>query len=217
MIATANSAPVFTSLVLSKSTIYEGETVTLTGAFADPNAGDRHTILIYWYGAESDDKQKVILPAGQSTFQVSHTAPDALPITSLKVIVYDHELPPGSNDNTGGSMWDAEFLPYKILDAKPQFIPSSITITKEDNSSIRAEYDVYVTIEGRLAPPEAREPVQVTASWSSSPCPVQTAERRFRCEQTLTDPTGRKGHPVLLRVRDDEGNEATLQVSVTIP
>jgi hypothetical protein len=152
VVATTNSPPVFTSLVLSKAAVYEGETVTLTGAFTDPNASDRHTILVYWYGGDSNDKQKVLLPAGQSTFQVSHTYSDVVPIPSIKVVVYDHTLPPDVNDNTTGSAWDAEFLPFQLLDTKAQFIPSSIKVTKDDGSSIRADTEVRVTVEGDLAP-----------------------------------------------------------------
>ena len=240
VVATTNTPPVFTSLTLSKPTAYEGETLTLTGAFTDPDASNRHTVLIYWYGGEGEElqqrKQKVQIPAGQRTFQVSHTYGDyvvipPIPYPSIKVLIFDHEFPTNPNDNTTGIANDTEFVPFQFLDAKAQFDPSSISVKKNHGSSskestsaraIRADTEVNVTIEGNLTPREALEPVQVTATWdggssSQTPCSMNTGTRSFRCEHTYTSPSPVKGFPVTLRVQDDEGNQATHQLSVKVP
>lgn len=225
VVATTNSPPVFTSLALSKSTVYEGESVTLTGAFTDPNPTDRHSVLIYWHGGDTEEaqqfKQKIQLPAGQSTFQVSHTYADVVPIPSIKVIVFDHTYPPDMTDNTTGMAWDAEVLPFQLVDAKAQFIPSSIKVTRDHRSSARADTETRVIIDGELSPREALEPVQVTASWNGAastqePCSMTASSRTFACEHTYTSPSGIKGYPVTLRVQDDEGNQAAHQLSVRV-
>ena len=235
VIATTNAPPSFTSLSLSKTQVYEGETVTLTGSFTDPNPTDRHTILVYWHGAQNEEaqthKEKFQLPAGQTTFQFSHTYGDFVPISSIFVIIYDHEFPPEMNDNSTGSAWDAETLAFQFLDAKAQFVPSSIKVTKNAGGasksavpgrSVVADPAVHVTIAGQLSPREAVEPVQVTASWngagsSQTPCSVGESSRTFMCEHTYTSPSSIKGYPVTLRVQDDEGNQSAHQLTVRIP
>ena len=244
VVATTNTPPVFTSINLSKPTIYEGETLTLSGNFTDPDASNRHTLLIYWYGGEGEElqqrKEKVQIPTGQRTFQVSHTYGDyvtipPIPYPSIKVVIFDHEFPTNPNDNTTGIAHDTEFVPFQFLDAKAQFDASSITVKKNHGNSssssskestparaIRADAEVHVTIEGDLIPREALEPVQVSATWdggttSQSPCTLKVSSRHFQCEHTYTSPSPLKGFPVTLRVQDDEGNQATHQLSVKIP
>lgn len=239
VVATTNTAPVFTSLTVSKAAAYEGETVTLSGAFTDPDAGNRHTVIIYWYGGETEElqlrKEKIQIPTGQRTFQVSYTYGDYVPIPpvpypNIKVLLFDHEFPTNPNDNTTGMGSDTEFVPFQLLDAKAQFIPSSIKVTRDHRSgttaaqsarSARADTNTRVIIEGELSPREALEPVQVTASWNGAastqePCSMTASSRTFACEHTYTSPSSIKGYPVTLRVQDDEGNQAAHQLSVRV-
>ena len=239
VVATTNTPPVFTSLTVSTPQAYEGQTVTLTGAFTDPDAGNRHTVIIYWYGGEGEElqqrKEKIQIPAGQRTFQVNYTYGDYVPIPpipypNIKVLLFDHEFPTNPNDNTTGMAHDTEFVPFQLLDAQAQFIPTSIKITRDHRSgtpstqsarSARADTDTRVIVEGELSPREALESVQVTASWtgaasSETSCSMKEGTRSFACEHTYTSPSPQKGYPVTLRVQDDEGNQATHQVSVRV-
>ena len=216
VLGTTNSPPVFTSLTLSTSVLNEGETVTLTGAFTDPNAGDGHTVLIYWNGEESDVKQKVQLPAGQSTFQVSHVPGDSLPSPRLKVIIFDHELPFGSNDNTtGGMMWDSEFLPFTVKNVAPR-LPGPNTVT-----SSRSAAQVRVTIDGPIAD-GAGDTHQVRAAkwYGSTPAKVFTpctaSNLRFHCELTYSVRELGSEQVVTVYVKDDEGAAGAANVSVSV-
>src|SRR4051794_40295462 len=49
--ATTNTPPRWTSLTTSAGVIDEGQSITITGSFVDPDAKDTHTILIYWQGS----------------------------------------------------------------------------------------------------------------------------------------------------------------------
>ena len=105
---------------------------------------------------------------------------------------------------------------------KPTFIPNSIRVVKDKSSGIKAGPKRRVTIDGDLAPPGLLEPVQVAASWNGPgspqvPCSVEPTRRHFTCETTYAAPSGPTGYPVSLRVRDDEGNEGTHQLTVSIP
>ena len=214
--------------------------MTLSGAFTDPDAGNRHTVIIYWYGGEGEElqhrKEKIQIPTGQRTFQVSYTYGDYVPIPpvpypNIKVLLFDHEFPTNPNDNTTGMASDTEFVPFQLMDAKAQFVPSSIKVKKnhagsskpnKGGAAIVADPAVNVTITGELSPREALEPVQVTASWNGAastqePCSTVVSSRSFTCEHTYTSPSGIKGYPVTLRVQDDEGNHAAHQLAIHIP
>src|SRR5688572_2465200 len=67
--ATANTPPSNLTLSLSQSVINEGQSVTLTGSFTDPDATDLHSVNINW--KDGKPQQKVQLPAGQLTFSVT--------------------------------------------------------------------------------------------------------------------------------------------------
>jgi hypothetical protein len=218
VIATTNAPPVFTSLVLSKSVVYEGEPVTLTGAFTDPNAGDRHTVLVYWYGDGSDElqhlKQKILLPAGQSTFQVSHTYGDSVPGRSIRVVIFDHELPAGSNDNASGMLWDAELLPITVINVAPR-LPEPITVTQSRVSPTQ----IKVKIDGAIAD-GAGDTHQVRAArWYGSTVskvttPCAADKLRYHCELTYAYAELGSSQTVTLYVKDDEGAQGAANISV---
>jgi hypothetical protein len=94
--------------------------------------------------------------------------------------------------------------------------------TAASPAPILPEAPIHVTIQGALTPREALEAVEVTASWNgaaSTPTACSTSEgtRTFTCEHTYTAPSSIKGYPITLRVKDDEGNQASHQLSVHIP
>jgi len=78
-VATTNTGAEFTSLGLNATMINEGETVTLTGTFTDPDPDDAHTLQIYWResGSPSNQNEKIQLPPGQLSFSIPHTYPEA--------------------------------------------------------------------------------------------------------------------------------------------
>src|SRR5687767_7241072 len=75
VLATTNSPPEITHIRMVDKAA-EGQSVSITGAISDPDAGDGHVVLIYWYsgdGAENQQrKEKLRLPPGESVFQASH-------------------------------------------------------------------------------------------------------------------------------------------------
>jgi len=216
VVATANSAPVFTNLTLSKSTLNEGETVTLTGAFNDPDTGDSHTLLIYWNGDDSDVKQKVQLPVGQSTFQVSHAPGDSPTFPRLKVVIYDHQLRVGANDNTtGGLLSDTEFLPYTVNNVAPSIVPSSVTVKRQAKRQ--------VVVEGDVLDPGTNDRVNVIATWSdpTSPeattCSIGKDGRRFKCEHTYGASLPAGTYNIVLEVWDYDDGQSSYTTSVQLP
>jgi hypothetical protein len=46
---------------------------------------------------------------------------------------------------------------------------------------------------------------------------MEPGGRHFQCEHTYTAASGLKGYPIVLRVRDDEGNLSMHPTSVKIP
>ena len=220
VVGTANSAPVFTSLALSKSVLNEGESVTLTGAFNDPDPNQRHTLIVYWYGGEGEElqqlKQKIQLPAGQSTFQVSHVYADNFSAQPLKVVIFDHDLPDGANDNTGGLAGDTEFLPITVKNVAPR-LPGPNTVTSSRVSATR----VVVKIDGPIAD-AVRDTHQVrVAKWyGSTPAKVTTpctaANLRFHCELTYSSRELGSDQAVTVYVKDDEGADGAANITVPL-
>jgi hypothetical protein len=216
VLATANTPPHITSLTVSQSVIDEGQTVTLSGAFTDPDAGDLHTVRIGWGDdAITGFKQQVQLPAGQFSFQVTHTYTDDLAPTSIKVSVLDRQLPPGTNDNSGGHGTDFGFVPIQVKNVAPRFVANSVTVAKGPNRS--------VAVDGAFVDPGTVDTEQVTANWSdpfapgTTPCTLGKGERQFHCEHTYRTALVPRTYRITLVARDDDGGTGTFQTSVQIP
>lgn len=220
VVATTNSAPVFTSLALSTSVLNEGESVTLTGAFNDPDPNQRHTLTVYWYSARTEElqrlKQKIQLPAGQSTFQVSHVYTDNFPAAPIQVNLFDHDLPDGANDNTGGLAGDIELVPITVKNVAPR-IEEPITVS----SSRVAATKIRVEIDGAIAD-AAGDTHQVRAArwYGSKPANVTTpctaTNRRFHCELIYSSLDLDTNQAVSLYVKDDEGAEGSKNITVEV-
>jgi len=212
---TANTAPQITGLTASASVIVPGQTLVVNGTFTDPDVGDRHTVFVYWSGGAVSVKEKVQLPAGQTTFQLRHTYTEPLSPTQIKIVVTDHQLPPGSNDNAEGAGWDDGFLPIEVKNVAPSFVESSINIQLvQHTGGVLAEVDGewtdpdpedgWVTIRSGVGPP----------SRSVSPC--ETTGRRFYCVRELGYSSSGQ-HALELKVVDGHGGVDTYRTTVRLP
>lgn len=213
VLATANTPPTITNISLSHSVINEGGSVTLTGAFTDPDAADGHTALIFW---NDGTKQKVQIPVGQATFLATHTFADDSSDPSITVEVRDKQLPTGSNDNSEGLGKDAESLPLQIKNVAPTFA-QNVAVAKVPATLGK------VVISGDLVDPGA-DSLAVFANWNTAvptvgngqPCTV--SQHHFKCEHTYPVPaSGSKTYSIKLTVRDDDGSWTAITRSVQLP
>jgi hypothetical protein len=69
-----NTPPAVSSLGLDSTTINEGGTVTLSGTFTDPDAGQKHTVYVDW--GDNTTGATVSVAAGSSNFSTSHKYKD---------------------------------------------------------------------------------------------------------------------------------------------
>src|SRR5262249_52733605 len=67
----------FTSVTVTP-TILEGQTATLQGTFTDPGSLDTFTLSVNW--ADGTPTQSVSLPAGATSFQLTHTYTQEAPV-----------------------------------------------------------------------------------------------------------------------------------------
>jgi hypothetical protein len=83
-----NVVPTITSLSTGATTIHEGDTVTLQGAFTDPSVLDTHQVRIDW--ADGTAAQVLPVVAGARAFTATHSYLDEVPnIAQIKVQVDD--------------------------------------------------------------------------------------------------------------------------------
>jgi hypothetical protein len=222
--ATANTPPHITSLTASAALINEGQSITVNGTFADPDATDLHTIFIYWGDGNPGQAEKIQLPAGQLAFQVSHTYQDNLAPTTIKVGVGDRQRPPETSDNTDGEGRDTGFLPIEVKNVAPHFAPG-ITVTKVPRAPGK------VLVDGSFTDPGA-DGWKVLANFGDGlpnhqlfpPLPdgvsrCTVSGHQFHCEHQYNVPqfSPPKTYPIKLGVEDDDGGTGTFQTSVQIP
>ena len=214
-VGTANTAPVFTSLTASPSIINEGQKITLNGTFTDPDTADAHGLMIYWLGDSANFKEKLELPQGQLSFQISHTYTDDLPPTSIKVVLFDRQQPIHSNDNIPGLGGDdTEHLPViQVKNVAPRFVDSSVVGTASASG---------VVVEGDVVEPGA-DGLQVTGAVGNPiyppgqipmTCAIGKGERHFRCEHSHQPNIQARTYNVNLTLRDDDGGQDTHTMSV---
>jgi hypothetical protein len=217
VLATANTPVEITNLTLSRTAIAEGETVTLTGEFTDPDLGDGHSVFILW-GHESLTR-KWQLPVGQRSFQIQHTFADdkdpAGPLyDEIYVTVMDHQLPFGANDNTTDKSRTGKLLPIQITNVAPRFVERGITVTKKGGR---------VFVEGDIVDPGTADQIKVGATWGDTPlqapaaCSLSNGDRHFICQHAYQPPLRAKTYPIALTVKDDDGGVGTYQTSVQVP
>jgi hypothetical protein len=215
--ATANTPPHFTSLTASASTIHVGQTVTLTGQFTDPDAADLHTVRVHWGDDEPREKaEQIQLPAGQHTFQMTHTYTAVLAPTTIAVSLYDRQNPPGSNDNSEGAGKAFQRLPIQVLsnNVAPSFVDSSIKVTKD------LDQPGFVTVEGDWVDPDP-DPGVVTfmpGDGTASDVCVDSG-RHFVCQHQYNPPEAivRYFYRFQVHVSDTHGGTDTYRGLVRFP
>ena len=218
--ATTNNPPRITSLTVTPNTsvINEGQTLTISGTFTDPDVTDLHTIMVYWKDnpTTSTRAEKLQLAAGQTTFQLSHVFTNDLPPTNIKVDVADRQLPVGSNDNTDGlQSRDVRLVPIQVNNVAPNIVDPSVHLTKTP-----LDETVLVTIDGDWTDPGADTGiVSFVSSDSSRITYCSRANRHFHCEHEyhLPEPLRSKVYPITVKVADGDGGLDTWTSSVRIP
>ena len=213
VIATTNTSPTITNLSLSASVIDEGQEVTVTGAFTDPDDTDTHTVQLDWREPNLD-QQKVVLAPGQKSFQVTHKFKDNQYPSPIRVSIIDHQPGVDPNDNTGGVGADWEYLPLTVNNVAPTFA-KGVEVKKF------ALQPGKVVIEGNVVDPGA-DTLQVTAAWGSSQqfpglgsSPCSLVKGHFRCEYTY--PSTPRTYTATVRVQDEDGGHNTHNLRIQIP
>ena len=215
VLATGNTPPTITSLSVNSPIVNEGDTVTITGSFTDPDATDAHRVLVFWH---DEPKQKVEVPVGATSFQLTHKIPDSSLSNHVTVEVLDRQLPPHANDNTEGAAWDGQSVQLQVKNVAPTF-SGKLDVEKGRGQAGK------VTIKGDVVDPGA-DTVEVFANWGQSvpslgpgqAC-TMTSKRSFECEHTYPVPMiGQpKSYNVKLTVRDDDGDQSVTTKAITIP
>jgi hypothetical protein len=223
--ATTNTPPQLTSLTIDHSVINEGQTVTISGAFTDPDPADLHSVLIYWGDVQPGQAEHIRLALGARSFQVPHTYADDLPLTSLKVVVVDHQLPFGTNDNTTGIGRDTGHVSIQVKNVPPTFAPG-VTVTGPNGKT------GFTTIDGTVIDP-GTDRVAVGVNWGDGsipppslpplpgnafPCTVDKG-RHFHCEHTYNVQPFFPPHTYDVKViaRDDDGGAGLFATTLHTP
>jgi hypothetical protein len=215
VLATANTPPTITSLSVNSPIVNEGDTVTITGTFTDPDASDAHNVLVFW---ENEPKQKLEVPVGSTTFQLTHKVTDDSSSNHVVVEVRDRQLPPHANDNTEGVARDGDSVQLQVKNVAPTF-SHNLSVVKSRSQPGN------VTIKGDVVDPGA-DTVEVFANWGQGfpqiglgqAC-TMTSKRSFECEHTYPVPLigQSKTYTVKLTVRDDDGDQSVITKAITIP
>jgi len=220
VLATANTPPTIVSASVSPAVLNEGQSATLRVTFADPDAADLHTVRVKWHdqGTAPHEAEVVQLPAGQSSFTLTHTFKDSVKGPSgsqLQVTVYDRQSRPGApNDNVEGAGQAVVFVPIQVNNVAPSYVPGSVTM--------RQKVGRQVSVAGDIVDPGTGDSLQVAATWSDPFVPGATAcslskNRHFQCEHTYPASLPPGHYPIILIARDDDGGETRYQVIVQLP
>src|SRR6267142_680509 len=94
------TAPVISSLSLSANPINENATVTFSGSFTDPDAGETHKVVIAW--ADGTANTTINLAAGVFTFSTTHKFSDDNP-TATATDVYNINVTVTDGNNASGT------------------------------------------------------------------------------------------------------------------
>jgi hypothetical protein len=216
VVAGTNTSPTITSLTVSSAVVDEGQTVTLFGRFSDPDVADRHTLKIRWH--DGSPKEAIQLPAGPTSFTVTHTYLDNLPPSypqQIFLTLYDRTSPGGQSptDNTEGSGQVYGTVPIQVRNVAPRFVTGSIVGTATAGG---------VVVEGDFTDPGSADVIQLTGAVGNPDLPNQNpmactigpGERHFRCQYAQQPNLAAKTYNVALIVRDDDGGRSTHTMSV---
>jgi hypothetical protein len=226
VLATGNTPPTNLTLTASPATINEGDTITLTGSFTDPDVTDYHTLRIKW--RDTNAVQKVQLAPGVTTFQATHTytvsGEHGVPYEWKPTVeVWDRQSPgeQSPNDNMGLGGEDFAWATFTINNVAPTFA---------HNVTAHALHGTPYTLvaEGDIVDPGTSDPVEVYAKWDGAPngklglgepCTMTNATRHFRCERSYAVQPGPTSKPksVTLTARDDDGGQTTVTKAIQFP
>src|SRR6267143_5618719 len=93
-------APVVSNVSLSSNSINENATVTFSGTFTDPDAGDTHKVTIVW--GDGSANTVINLAAGVLNFSTTHKYLDDKP-TATSSDVYNIGVTVADGSNASGS------------------------------------------------------------------------------------------------------------------
>jgi hypothetical protein len=144
-----NVAPSGVSLDLTKSTIEEGGTATLSGSFSDPGSLDTHSVIINW--GDGSSPTTLSLPAGVLSFtnlnhQYLENRPGNAPYT-ISAIVTD-----GDGDSSSGS------APLTVLNVAPSGVSLGLTASTIDEGGT-------ATLSGSFTDPGVLDTHTVIIDW----------------------------------------------------
>jgi hypothetical protein len=206
-----NVAPTLSNLSLDRTSIDEGDTVTLAGVVTDPGVGETFTLTVTWGDGKTDT---LTLPfttatAGQP-FSLSHVYednPDG--VDSLPISV-------SLSDGDGGTTTAS--LAVEVHNVAP--VLSNLTL-----SAAQLVEGGTVILSGLFTDPGAAENFTLLITWGDGttdtlPLPYTEARngRAFSLQhQYLDDPAGSDDqYPISVQVTDGDGGTATGKLAVDV-
>ena len=161
-IAMSNPSPIFApaGLVLSSSSIVEGNSLDVSGRIISPNGNDVNTIALNW--GDGSAPTTIILDPGDLTFSASH------PYSSLAAGVQaqtDSIIASLSNSNLTDSV-DFAAASVTINKVAPQISAADLGL-----SATNANEGDPVTLSGRFTDPDLVSSYSVTINWGDGSSP----------------------------------------------
>ena len=224
-----NTKPVIIGATVSDLDINEGDTVNVNVVFWDPDAEDRHPVLVRWdwlpvggYGGTWTEKRALLAP-GVSEYQTTATFVDDRKGNSgnpvpIKLQVWVSDEQPG-NDNYDGAGSVGKDIMVMVHNVAPSITERAVTVTKPVTKG------GPVVVEGAFTEP-GQDTVRVNANWgdaatpqqakAAAPCTVNEQAKTFRCEHTYAV-SGAKSYQLTLTARDDDGGEDTSTRTIQMP
>jgi hypothetical protein len=222
--ATANTPVHIAQVTLNPSSSDEGQTVAVHVAFEDPDLNDVFTAWIHWLDGSPDTK--LLIPAGQRTFQASHIFTDNGPFGSdgtlyprqISVVIVDRQHADG-NDNAEPYGYDGNLVEFMVKNVAPVINSHAVKVTKAPGKS------GAVVVEGTYTEPGTLDDVKIIANWGDwapgqpkpqSACTVTPKGKTFRCEHTYPVVPAKTYH-LMLKAQDKDGGEHSVTHAIHIP
>lgn len=180
-VSPANVGPVVGSLVLSPSSVVDGELLTVSGTFTDPGTADTFTLTVNWGDGASSTES---LAAGTRSFSATHAYAAAGPVT-IRATVADRD------NATSSSSADLVVL---SSNRAPAGLAIAATVTGSS-----------VVVNGTFNEPDAADTDTVVLTWGDGATERQTLSAAaatftashvysnggtYTVTATVTDPSG---------------------------
>lgn len=204
---------------LSAASVWEGDTVTVTGSFTDPGVSDTHTVLITW----NDGSQPTAAVVDQQlrTYSAQHMYLDDNPTATAQDTV---EISVQITDDDGGKAQTQTSLVVKnvtpqltSLSVTPLPAPKGLSAMAEEPGGEFFEGDQFV-VEGEFSDPGSLDTHSVKIEWKAegdwqvfSQTGVGFSQRSFSITLPLPDddPTGTPEDPVTVKVTVEDDDLGT--------